>query len=304
MVAIKGYSTYRLDRCCNPNSQQKRGGGLIVYVKNTSSDVYVQEVDSSSTQDIKVQWLKIARANSKTILLANVYKPPLEKVEKAVKILEQGLGSLNTPNNEVVILGDFNIDYKNKKSPNYKRIKFFERSNLLEQLICTTTRNTKTSSSLLDMAFIKMKHISQAGTLDSFISDHQPIFIIKKKEKNRGKMDLSFDGRSYRHYNKQVFSDNISSKNWTSFYDAPTPSEVWKEMLYIITAEADKQCPVKHFKIRNSKPCWLTNELIEQMRYRDYFYRKAKKLNNEDDWNIAKFHRNQVNFNIRKAKAE
>ena len=304
MVAIKGYSTYRLDRCCNPNSQQKRGGGLIVYVKNTSSDVYVQEVDSSSTQDIKVQWLKIARANSKTILLANVYKPPLEKVEKAVKILEQGLGSLHTPNNEVVILGDFNIDYKNKKSPNYKRIKFFERSNLLEQLICTTTRNTKTSSSLLDMAFIKMKHISQAGTLDSFISDHQPIFIIKKKEKNRGKMDLSFDGRSYRHYNKQVFSDNISSKNWTSFYDAPTPSEAWKEMLYIITAEADKQCPVKHFKIRNSKPCWLTNELIEQMRYRDYFYRKAKKLNNEDDWNIAKFHRNQVNFNIRKGKAE
>ena len=63
-------------------------------------------------------------------------------------------------------------------------------------------------------------------------------------------------------------------------------------------------CPVRKFKIRNNKPCWLTNELIEQMKDRDYFSLKAKKTNSEDDWNIAKFHRNQVNFNIRKAKAD
>ena len=68
-----------------------------------------------------------------------------------------------------------------------------------EQLICTTTRNTKTSSSLLDMAFIKMKHVSEAGTLDSFISDHQPIFLIKKKMKNISKVDIAFEGRSYKH---------------------------------------------------------------------------------------------------------
>ena len=40
------------------------------------------------------------------------------------------------------------------------------------------------------------------------------------------------------------------------------------------------------------------------MKDRDYFYWKAKQTNSEDDWNIAKFHRNQVNFNIRKAKAD
>ena len=48
----------------------------------------------------------------------------------------------------------------------------------------------------------------------------------------------------------------------------------------------------------------MTNEMLEQMKDRDYFYLKAKRTNSEDDWNIAKFHRNQTNFNVRRAKAD
>ena len=44
--------------------------------------------------------------------------------------------------------------------------------------------------------------------------------------------------------------------------------------------------------------------MLEQMKDRDYFYLKAKRTNSEDDWNIAKFHRNQTNFNVRRAKAD
>ena len=82
------------------------------------------------------------------------------------------------------------------------------------------------------------------------------------------------------------------------------PSQAWENMLDIITNEADKTSPLRKFCIKNTKSCWLTNELIEQMKDRDYFYRKAKTLSDEDYWNIAKFHRNQVNFNICKAKAD
>ena len=72
----------------------------------------------------------------------------------------------------------------------------------------------------------------------------------------------------------------------------------------IIVGEADKQCPIRTYKIRYTKPPCLTNEIIEQMKDRDYFYVKAKRTGNEDDWNKAKFHKNQTNFNVRKAKAD
>ena len=118
------------------------------------------------------------------------------------------------------------------------------------------------------------------------------------------KSEQQFTGRSYRLYDKQVFMDNLSARSWGSFYNADDPTQAWQEMLDIFMQEAEKMCPVRQYTIRNSKPPWLTNELIEQMKDRDYFYCKAKRTNNEDDWNIAKFHRNQVNFNIRKAKAD
>ena len=182
--------------------------------------------------------------------------------------------------------------------------KFFERTHSFDQNIQTTTRNTRTTSSLLDVAFTSMKYIKEAGVLDSFLSDHQPIFILKKKEKNREKEDQIFEGRSYRNYEKQQFIDNVSARNWKPFYDAKNPASAWAEMQNIIVEEANKICPVKKFTIRNTRPSWITNELLEQMKDRDYFYKKAKQTLSEDDWNIAKFHRNQVNLNIRRARAD
>ena len=48
----------------------------------------------------------------------------------------------------------------------------------------------------------------------------------------------------------------------------------------------------------------MSDELIEQIKDRDYFYRKAKRTGDDDDWNIAKFLRNVTNSNIRSAKKD
>ena len=48
----------------------------------------------------------------------------------------------------------------------------------------------------------------------------------------------------------------------------------------------------------------MTDELIEQIKDRDYFYHKAKASGDEDDWNIAKHLRNLTNANIRGSKRE
>ena len=122
MVQIQGYTAYRLDRkTLNTNlTTTKRGGGLITYIKNTSLDVYVKDAENMSAKDIEIQWFKIECKHAKTITLANVYRPPSGNLDKAIKIIEKSLRSLVKPNEEVVILGDFNIDYKNKSSLNYK----------------------------------------------------------------------------------------------------------------------------------------------------------------------------------------
>ena len=71
-----------------------------------------------------------------------------------------------------------------------------------------------------------------------------------------------------------------------------------------ILSELNAQCPVKTFKRRILRPPYLTDDLLEQIKDRDYFYKKAKRHGNEDDWEIAKYLRNLTNKNIRKAKSE
>ena len=64
-------------------------------------------------------------------------------------------------------------------------------------------------------------------------------------------------------------------------------------------------CPnIRKFQIKNYRTDWITPELLEQIKDRDYFYCKAKRTGLEDDWNIAKHLRNVTNSNIRKARKE
>ena len=77
-------------------------------------------------------------------------------------------------------------------------------SNSLSQHISHTTRNTDKSKSLLDLALTNCKFICQAGTLDHYISDHQPIYLIHRKSKDKRK-SVKFEGRSYRSFDENVF---------------------------------------------------------------------------------------------------
>ena len=71
-----------------------------------------------------------------------------------------------------------------------------------------------------------------------------------------------------------------------------------------ITLALDEMCPIRMFRVKNYRPDWMTKELIEQIKDRDYFYCKAKKSGDRDAWNVAKFLRNVTNTNIRQARRE
>ena len=71
-----------------------------------------------------------------------------------------------------------------------------------------------------------------------------------------------------------------------------------------ITQELDRQCPVKRFMFTSPEPTYFTQDIIERIRDRDYFYRKAKRTGNTDDWNIAIHLRNQTSKNIRNEKSD
>ena len=303
LISIEGYETFRQDRG-SKFRLKKRGGGLLTYVNMKHSSHCEPLLDLGvSDENIEAQWTLIHRPHCKNVMVCNAYRPPNGNLDKAVKYLSDCLSQLNLSKLNLFIMGDLNINYKNKTSGNYKKLHFLIQSHGLSQYISTTTRNTDKSKSHIDLAITNSKYISNSGTLDHYVSDHQPIFIVHKKGRDV-RQSVEFEGRSYRSFNKDDFKGALLGVDWSNFYELTDPDRAWAFILDSIIPILDKMCPIRSFHVKNYRPDWITNELLEQIKDRDYFYRKAKKSGDKDAWNIAKYLRNVTNVNIRRAKRE
>ena len=301
-VELQGFQTYRLDR--SGTKKKKRGGGLLTYIsdKHAVNCESLGQLDRSN-EDIEAQWILVRQAQCKNVVVCNVYRPPSGNLIKAIQYLQNCVKTLNLSKVNMFMMGDLNINYKNKSAAAYKKFHFFSQSNGLTQYINTTTRNTDKSKSLIDLALTNSKYVSASGTLEHYISDHQPIFIIHKKGRDT-RETVHFEGRSYRTFDKDTFRKQLLESNWEGLYQSSTPDQAWSCILRNLTAVLDQMCPLRRFRIKNYRPDWMTNELIEQVKDRDYFYHKAKTTGDRDYWNIAKYLRNVTNSRIRQAKRE
>ena len=83
--------------------------------------------------------------------------------------------------NEIYIIGDFNIDYSLKSVKKRYKLSTLESKFNIKQLINDFTRVTHSSSTIIDWIYTDSQVISLSGTLDINISDHLPVFLVRKK---------------------------------------------------------------------------------------------------------------------------
>ena len=68
------------------------------------------------------------------------------------------------------------------------------------------------------------------GVADINLSDHQLIYVQRKKRKMPTKK-VEFLGRSYRHYDNDVFRNELVELNWEEFYASTEVDDLWNIML-------------------------------------------------------------------------
>ena len=182
---------------------------MITYIRNSlSEDITELKELQTSTADLESLWLVVKKQRARDIIITAVYKPPNGKTKKTFMTLNEKLGKTGRNNADIYIIGDLNINYRNKKSKEYKCLDFFSKSNGLKQIIKNSTRHTKTTSTLIDIILTNDQYISHSGTINSYLSDHQPIYVIKKKFRMK-KTTWKFRGRSYLKYDEIRFKENL-----------------------------------------------------------------------------------------------
>ena len=152
MLSVEDYSLLRQDR--KGAHVKERGGGIAVYLTRKLMNCASCDPNlSTCTHDLEQMWIKLDIQHMKLIWLCVCYRPPSGKVRLA---FEQLYNSTKLAGNvirkhELVVMGDFNINYKKTSSPDYKFLKEYERQFMLVQLINQPTRISNELKSTLDL---------------------------------------------------------------------------------------------------------------------------------------------------------
>ena len=304
-LEIPEYNIVRCDRTWTDmnNKQPKKGGGLCLYLHKTINfSVHTYESLNRSSRDIECQWIKIFLNNQRNLIIGNIYRPPQGNVKNFIETLETTYENFDLDKNDIFLMGDYNIDFLNKNENDCKAIKEFVKQTGMKECISLPTRFSNIRNSCLDQILTNSNFISHSGTSDLNISDHQLVYVIRKKTKYVYKK-LSFKGRSYRNYDKQNFQNKLSLHNWNELLNNQCPNDVWDQIVRVISGCIDPLCPLKNFKIKNTKEPWVTPELLEFIKDKDKALRKAKKSKTNADWEIARRLRNQCLNRVRNCKS-
>ena len=173
-IKIEGYNLYRKDR---DNGMEH--GGIVIYIKEGID--YNVDVNIDIDNDIEAIFTEINLPCTKPIILGTVYRQPDSNAEHLSK-LDQLLQSVTANYNEIIVVGDFNLDlYK----PNYsKKVNNLAKNSHFTQLINEPTRITQETSTILDLAFVSHPEmITTHGVHHLGLSDHSLIYVVRKCKK-------------------------------------------------------------------------------------------------------------------------
>lgn len=152
-----------------------------------------------------------------------------------------------------MVIGDLNIDFLKKTSASCRKARDMGRALNLMQVIQEATRITKSTSALIDVCFINIRHIAKSGIIEWSVSDHYPIYLIKKKI-NLQEEKVSFKGRDYTRLNTEDFEKDILSMPLDRVLSEPNPELAWDIYFGFIIHVANKYCPEKTYIISSKRP--------------------------------------------------
>ena len=292
-VSVEGYDIIRKDRT------NKRGGGVCVYVK--SSLTIINRNDTISQYDIETILLEF-KCKENNFLVCCVYRPPNSGPD-FFEIFTEMLETIIMNDNDLIILGDFNINYSiGDNTPIHSLECLFS----LHQLINKPTRVTASSSTCIDLILTTMPDnhvISDVGQIA--LSDHYMIFTcVNCNVSNLGHKMARF--RDYRDLNSDKFIEDICNCDILTkdldFSLETSSDDIWLDWVNAFLEICNKHAPIKNIRVKKNRYSpWMTPDIIALINKRDYLKRKAKC---DTTFNEYRKQRNDVTSAIRKAKTD
>lgn len=301
---VEGYQQIRLDRSNGPD-KNKKGGGLLLYVKDTIDMILLTDL-TYITANLEIITIEMRFKYSKNIILFGVYRPPSAPKNSAYSVLSDILADVNIALLDVIIVGDFNLDYGCRSSKRLSGIGKFQTQFSLTQYITMDTFHRINYSAILDHIYTTSPNISASGVINLNISDHLPIYMVRKHTRVKPKTILR-TSRSFKTYSDDLLRDGMGLQNWDRLRQTIvqlTPDELWDDYISNVNRILDVIAPICENRKIVHKPPWYTPMVDIAKRDARVSQRNFIKNPTEDNIRLKSFFRNQLIYLIRTLKMD
>ena len=295
-IDISGYDILRKDR-------NRHGGGVAIYVRSIIDYKirYDLMIDNLETITVEIQ-----KPKAKPFLINTWYRPPNSSLE-VFDSYEDIVKNMDIEDKEMVLVGDFNCDWSLESSnSNPQKTRLVDIANLfqLEQQINEPTRVTKTTSTLIDLAFSNRPElIVTSGVEHLGISDHSLIYICRKISipPKEPKIILT---RQFKNYDRDTFCRDLNEIFHIQTNHSEDPNSLWHDWKTKFLLVSDMHAPQVSRKVKSEYAPWITETIKRNIYHRDFLKKKAVKTGSSNLHDAYKRARNDVNRLIEKTKAE
>ena len=270
IVNIHGYQIFRRDRL------HRTGGGVAIYCKTSLMVCRRRDLEHDDLEMIVVD---IKVKNSLPLTIACIYRPPSTPSSVWPEI-EGALDDLLCKcKGTLVVVGDLNDNMLSNSS---------NLQSLLSQMplvnhVCSPTRVTATSSSLIDVLLAPQSCVSDCKVLDKIdISDHFPLVAVVNQAVLSREQPNNTWTRRLRSINWEEFRADLLTQSLNTFQSPDVDDMVveWYEKLFMVL---DKHAPLRRRKVsRRTHPCpWLTPQLQALCRKRNSLHKTLLRRPND-----------------------
>uniref|UniRef100_A0A8C5N2E5 Reverse transcriptase domain-containing protein n=1 Tax=Gouania willdenowi TaxID=441366 RepID=A0A8C5N2E5_GOUWI len=290
-INILGFNVFRTDR-------PKKGGGVAIYVKSRFNASIVLSQSISKQMEFLALDLEIVK--SLHITVVGCYRPPSAPKE-ALDSLKLLLNQINYT--ELLMAGDFNWDWFNATSDEFKR--FCDSVNLTQLVNFPTRPNPKSpdKSTLIALFLTNVPHkFSSLGVFCNDLSDHCVVAACRNTRIPKCKPRIVCR-RNLKHLNEQAFHHDLSMVNWKYISLIPDVELAWTFFKDTFMQIINKHAPLKKYRVKGRENPWFSPELADSLHERNKAWDKARQSNSATDWSFFRQLRNKCTSLIKKAKS-
>ena len=288
-IQIPGYNVVRRDR-------NRQGGGVCIYVMSNLK----YTVLNGYGIDIESAWICV-NIDSGKVVVGTVYRPPSADKLYDDSILNE-LEKITAMYENVILLGDLNIDCLKKGLSQTNFIGHLEDLFSMTQLVSEPTRETTTSVSLIDVILSTKPHLHSAtNVLKVTMSDHYCVQTTLNMQMENNVKHKSLTFRNYKKFEIKRFLDDIK----LVVHDLNEENDLqtlWEKFKKKFLETSNNHAPLVTRRLKNRVNQWMTHDVVKLMYRRDHVKQKAVKSKCQTKWNEYRKLRNQVTMQIRTEK--